>query len=71
MSLSAEMLLSKLDHQLQSNELVTVYLVSKIFDRSVATAGTPDIVKMSHAVIHWQQNIGFLQCNPTWHNSAM
>jgi len=39
-------------------------LISEVLDRSVATTNTPDVIKMSHAMIHGQQHFSFLQSSP-------
>ena len=40
------------------------YLISKVFHWSIAATNTPDVVQMSHAIIHRQQNFSFLQSSP-------
>jgi len=39
-------------------------LISKVFHRSVAATNTPDVVQMSHTMIHRQQYFSFLQSRP-------
>ena len=51
-----------LSSQMTSNNM---NLISEVFHGSVATTNTPDVVKMSHAMIHWQQHFSFLQSSPT------